>query len=46
LRGLYRDKLNSGLTLRTVLYIHRAFSQALKQAAADGLNPRATLLLQ
>src|SRR5215211_422705 len=40
LRGLYRDKLNSGLAPRTVLHIHRAFSKALKQAAADGLIPR------
>jgi integrase len=39
-RGLYRDKLNSGLAPRTVLHIHRAFSKALKQAAADGLIPR------
>ena len=39
-RGLYRDRLNSGLAPRTVLHIHRAFSKALKQAAADGLIPR------
>src|ERR687894_1833081 len=39
-RGLYRDKLNSGLAPRTVLHIHRAFSKALKQPAADGLTPR------
>jgi integrase len=39
-RGLYRDKLNSGLAPRTVLHIHRAFSKALKQAATDGLIPR------
>jgi integrase len=39
-RGLYRDKLNSGLAPRTVLHIHRAFSKALKQAVADGLIPR------
>jgi integrase len=39
-RGLYRDKLDSGLAPRTVLHIHRAFSKALKQAAADGLIPR------
>jgi integrase len=38
-RGLYRDKLNSGLATRTVLHIHRALSKALKQAAADGLIP-------
>jgi integrase len=39
-RGLYRDKLNSGLAPRTVLHIHRTFTKALKQAAADGLIPR------
>jgi integrase len=39
-RGLYRDKLDSGLAPRTVLHVHRAFSKALKQAAADGLIPR------
>jgi integrase len=39
-RGLYRDKLDSGLAPRMVLHIHRAFSKALKQAAADGLIPR------
>jgi integrase len=39
-RGLYRDKLNSRLAPRTVLHLHRAFSKALKQAAADGLIPR------
>ena len=39
-RGLYRDKLNCGLAPRTVLHFHRAFSKALKQAAADGLIPR------
>jgi integrase len=39
-RGLYRDRLNSGLAPRTVLHIHRTFSKALKQAAADGLIPR------
>ena len=39
-RGLYRDRLDSGLAPRTVLHIHRAFSKALKQAVADGLIPR------
>ena len=39
-RGLYREKLDSGLAPCTVLHIHRAFSKALKQAAADGLIPR------
>jgi integrase len=39
-RGLHRDKLDSGLAPRTVLHIHRAFNKALKEAAADGLIPR------
>jgi integrase len=39
-RGLYRDRLDSGLAPRTVLHIHRAFSKALKQAVPDGLIPR------
>ena len=39
-RGLYRERLDSGLAPRTVLHIHRVFSKALKQAAADGLIPR------
>jgi integrase len=39
-RGLYREKLDSGLAPRTVLHIHRTLSKALKQAADDGLIPR------
>ena len=37
IRGLYRAKLDSGLVPRTVLYIHRTLSKALKQAVDDGL---------
>ncbi len=40
LRGLYREKLEAGLSARTVNYVHRTLSKALKQAAADGLVPR------
>jgi integrase len=39
-RGLYREKLDSGLALRSVLHIHRTLSKALKQATNDGLIPR------
>src|SRR5215217_1832158 len=39
-RGLYREKLDSGLTPRTVNYIHTTLHKALKQAVADGLIPR------
>ncbi len=39
-RGLYRSKLDSGLAPRTVQYIHRTISKALKQATDDGLIPR------
>lgn len=39
-RGLYREKLDSGLSPRSVLHIHRTLSKALKQAADDGLIPR------
>ena len=39
-RGLYREKLDSGLAPRTVNYIHRTLYKALKQAVADGLIPR------
>jgi integrase len=39
-RGLYGEKLDAGLSARTVNYIHRTLSKALKQAAADGLVPR------
>jgi integrase len=40
LRGLYAAKLGSGLSGRTVGYIHVTLGSALKQAAADGLIPR------
>jgi integrase len=39
-RGLYRSKLDEGLAPRTVEYIHRTLSKALKQAVNDGLIPR------
>jgi integrase len=39
-RGLYREKLDTGLAPRTVLHIHRTLSKALKQATHDGLIPR------
>lgn len=39
-RGLYREKVDSGLAPRTVLHIHRTLSKALKQAHDDGLIPR------
>ena len=39
-RGLYRQKLESGLAPRTVNYIHQTLHKALRQAVADGLVPR------
>ena len=39
-RGLYREKLDSGLAPRTVGYIHTTLHKALKNAVADGLIPR------
>lgn len=39
-RGLYRQKLDSGLSPRTVLYAHTTLNKALSQAVADGLIPR------
>jgi integrase len=39
-RGLYRSKLDAGLSARTVQYIHRTLSKALKQAVDDRLIPR------
>lgn len=39
-RGLYRERLDSGLSPRTVQYIHTTLNKALKQAVADGLIPR------
>ena len=40
MRGLYREKLEAGLSPRTVQYIHVTLHKALKQAVADGLIPR------
>jgi integrase len=39
-RGLYRKKLESGLSARTVQYVHVTLHKALKQAVRDGLVPR------
>src|ERR687895_547172 len=39
-RGLYREKLDSGLAPRTVGYVHTTLHKALKDAVADGLVPR------
>jgi integrase len=39
-RGLYRQKLELGLSPRTVQYIHVTLHKALKQAVRDGLIPR------
>jgi integrase len=38
-RGLYREKLEAGLSARTVRYIHTTLHKALKQAVMDGLIP-------
>ena len=40
IRGLYRNKLSSGLSPRTVQYIHVTLHKALKQAVLDGLVPQ------
>jgi integrase len=42
IRGLYRNKLSSGLSPRTVQYIHVTLHKALKQAVLDGLIPQKT----
>ena len=39
-RGLYREKLDAGLSARTVQYVHVTLHKALKDAVADGLIPR------
>jgi integrase len=39
-RGLYREKLDSGLAPRTVNYIHTTLHKALKDAVSDALIPR------
>ncbi len=39
-RALYRQKLDAGLSARTVNYIHVTLHKALSQAMSDGLVPR------
>jgi integrase len=39
-RGLYRQKLDAGLSPRSVQYVHVTLHKALEQAIADGLIPR------
>ncbi len=39
-RGLYRKKLEGGLSARTVQCIHATLHKALKQAVRDGFVPR------
>jgi integrase len=39
-RGLCREKLDAGLSPRTVQYVHVTLHKALKQAVMDGLIPR------
>lgn len=39
-RDLYRQKLDAGLSPRTVQYIHVTLHKALKQAVRDGMIPR------
>jgi integrase len=39
-RGLYKTKLEAGLSPRTVQYIHVTLHESLKQAVQDGLIPR------
>src|SRR3712207_3941574 len=39
-RGLYREKLDAGLSPRSVQYVHVTLHKALKQAVMDGLIPR------
>ncbi len=39
-RGLYREKLGSGLSATSVQRIHALLHKALKQAVNDGLMPR------
>ncbi|MDQ4000206.1 MAG: site-specific integrase [Actinomycetota bacterium] len=39
-RGLYRERLDAGLSRRTVQYVHVTLHKALKQAVMDGLIPR------
>jgi integrase len=39
-RGLYREKLDTGLAARTVRYVDTTLNKALKDALTDGLIPR------
>jgi integrase len=39
-RALYRQKLDSGLSPRSVQYIHTTLKKALRQAVLDGAVPR------
>jgi integrase len=39
-RGLYLEKLDAGLSARSVQYVHATLHKALKQAVADGFIPR------
>ena len=39
-RGLYRERLETGLSPRMVQLVHTTLHKALKQAVADGLIPR------
>ena len=39
-KSLYREKLDSGSSPRTVNYIHVTLHKALKDAVADGLIPK------
>jgi integrase len=39
-RGLYREKLDSGSSPRTVQYIHTTLRKALRDAVSDELIPR------
>src|ERR687897_2595071 len=39
-RGLYREKLESGSSPRTVQYVHTTLRKALKDAVSGGLIPR------
>lgn len=39
-RGLYRERLDAGLSPRTVRYIHTTLHKALEAAVMDGLIPR------
>lgn len=39
-RGLYREKLDSGLSATSIQRIHALLHKALKQAGNDGLIPR------